>query len=53
MNLTEKLEALACLRGEHFYALTPPTVPRRYHYAGTPRVGDVILESAIGHTLFR
>ena len=43
------LQKLRCRKGQQFYTLlTPAAVPVRYHYAATKRVGDIVLESAIG-----
>ncbi|CAD5225199.1 unnamed protein product [Bursaphelenchus okinawaensis] len=53
VNITEKINPFRCKKGEYYYVHTPDTLPKRYHYASTPRVGDVILESSIGHIIYK
>ncbi|KAI6199800.1 Ectonucleotide pyrophosphatase/phosphodiesterase C27A7.1 [Aphelenchoides besseyi] len=51
VDIEKEMQPLKCLKGERFYALTPKTVPKRYHYSKSSRIGDVILESTLGHII--
>ncbi|KAI1723325.1 type I phosphodiesterase / nucleotide pyrophosphatase domain-containing protein [Ditylenchus destructor] len=45
-------EQLKCKNKEKFHIYNRETMPRRYHYAKTPRVGDLLLDGQLGTTFY-
>lgn len=52
-NLTEKIAPFTGQRGKSFLMYTRATMPRRYHFSKNERIGDIVLESAVGATIFK
>ncbi|KAI6241991.1 Ectonucleotide pyrophosphatase/phosphodiesterase C27A7.1 [Aphelenchoides fujianensis] len=52
VDVEKEMKSMKCLKGQRFYAMTPETIPKRYHYGATKRVGDIVLESSFGHTIY-
>lgn len=53
VEIEKVIKPLKCQKGQLYYLHTPKSVPKRYHYSGTNRIGDIILESSVGHIVYK
>lgn len=53
IEIEKEIKPLKCQKGQRFYVHTPESIPKRYHYSGTHRIGDVIIESSVGHIVYK
>jgi hypothetical protein len=52
-EIEKTIKPMKCQKGQLFYLNIPKSVPKRYHYSGTHRIGDVIVESSVGHIVYK
>ncbi|KAL3107170.1 hypothetical protein niasHT_011889 [Heterodera trifolii] len=51
--LNKVLAPFECSGGQIFRVYTRETMPRRYHYARSGRIGELVIDSAVGTKLFK
>uniref|UniRef100_A0A914I5I5 Ectonucleotide pyrophosphatase/phosphodiesterase family member 3 n=1 Tax=Globodera rostochiensis TaxID=31243 RepID=A0A914I5I5_GLORO len=51
--LNKVLAPFECSGGQIFRVYTRDSMPRRYHYTRSGRIGEVVIDSAVGTKLFR
>lgn len=51
-DLEELIEPLKCKKGEKFLLYKKNHLPVRYHYGGSPRIGDVLISGKPGKAVF-